>query len=169
MSRNLIVFLVVCVVSLLFNWCLYQKPSATDNLKLSPDILMTRHSGESVTLGKAVSPTHGAVIHFWATWCPPCVVELPSLIERASQEKETPFLLISTDFDAQKAENFLKPHRAALQRSPHIILIHDPQSGLSQNTFKIRTLPGTLFLRPDLSVYKNVVGPVTWDSVDLEP
>ncbi|PWK17808.1 thioredoxin [Arcicella aurantiaca] len=40
------------------------------------------------------------VVHFWATWCRPCVEELPSL-EKLSQEystKKVRFLMVSIDF-----------------------------------------------------------------------
>ena len=40
------------------------------------------------------------VINFWATWCKPCVAELPFFIELADQEWETPVavILVSLDF-----------------------------------------------------------------------
>ena len=43
------------------------------------------------------------VVNFWATWCPPCVTELP-YFEKLSKEyeaKEVKFILISLDFPSQ--------------------------------------------------------------------
>ncbi|MBN2632855.1 MAG: TlpA family protein disulfide reductase [Bacteroidales bacterium] len=43
------------------------------------------------------------VVNFWATWCPPCVTELP-YFEKLSNEyggKEVKFILISLDFPSQ--------------------------------------------------------------------
>lgn len=43
------------------------------------------------------------VVNFWATWCPPCVTELP-YFEKMSKEyqgKEVKFILISLDFPSQ--------------------------------------------------------------------
>ena len=43
------------------------------------------------------------VVNFWATWCPPCVTELP-YFEKLSKEyqgKDVKFILISLDFPSQ--------------------------------------------------------------------
>lgn len=49
------------------------------------------------------------VINFWATWCPPCVTELP-YFEKLSQEykdKGVRFILISLDFPSQIETNLI--------------------------------------------------------------
>lgn len=51
------------------------------------------------------------VVNFWATWCKPCVAELPSFVSAANQYKGQPvkILLISLDFksDVQKVKQLL--------------------------------------------------------------
>jgi len=43
------------------------------------------------------------VVNFWATWCPPCVTELPYFekLSKEYQDKEVKFILISLDFPSQ--------------------------------------------------------------------
>jgi thiol-disulfide isomerase/thioredoxin len=50
------------------------------------------------------------VINFWATWCPPCVRELPHFQKVAKEfhKDEVSFLLVSIDFPSQ-IETHLKP------------------------------------------------------------
>ena len=43
----------------------------------APDVAFLRADGSQVALGSARGK--GLVLNFWATWCPPCVAELPSL------------------------------------------------------------------------------------------
>lgn len=49
-------------------------------------------------------------INFWATWCPPCIAEMPDindLYEEVNSE-DIRFVLISLDNDFQKAKNFIE-------------------------------------------------------------
>ena len=50
-------------------------------------------------------------INFWATWCPPCIAEIPSLNDLYNQLREDEqfvFLFINEDEDVAKAETFLQ-------------------------------------------------------------
>lgn len=64
--------------------------------------------------GKAVklSDLKGKVVllDFWATWCPPCRVEIPNLLGIFRQFKNKDFILISVslDRDLQAARKFVK-------------------------------------------------------------
>jgi thiol-disulfide isomerase/thioredoxin len=44
----------------------------------APSITGTRADGSQVTLGWPAP--HARLVHFWGTWCPPCIEELPSLL-----------------------------------------------------------------------------------------
>jgi thiol-disulfide isomerase/thioredoxin len=49
-------------------------------------------------------------INFWATWCPPCIAEMPSLNDLYNQlrdDKQFVFLFINEDEDMAKAKTFL--------------------------------------------------------------
>ena len=51
------------------------------------------------------------VINFWATWCSPCVKELPYFeeVNKQSEDKNTEVILVSLDFPSQ-IETKLKPY-----------------------------------------------------------
>jgi len=49
-------------------------------------------------------------INMWATWCPPCVAEMPSIQSMYDKYKDNPnvvFAMVSFDKDPKKAENFV--------------------------------------------------------------
>lgn len=50
-------------------------------------------------------------LNFWATWCPPCIAEMPgiqSVYEEYSGRNEIAFVMISLDEDITKARQFLE-------------------------------------------------------------
>jgi peroxiredoxin len=81
----------------------------------APDFRVTTENGRTITRddfgGKVL------VLNFWATWCPPCVEETPSLSEFARQtEKEGIVVLaLSIDKSEQAYRRFLQQVRPAFQ------------------------------------------------------
>jgi thiol-disulfide isomerase/thioredoxin len=57
------------------------------------------------------------VLNFWASWCPPCVQETPSLSQFAEQfrDKGVVVLALSVDKDAKAYEAFLQRFRPAFE------------------------------------------------------
>lgn len=53
------------------------------------------------------------LLHLWATWCPPCLEELPSLValQQALNPKEAVLLPISVDDNAEIVKKFYEDHR----------------------------------------------------------
>src|SRR5690242_10990380 len=51
------------------------------------------------------------LLNFWATWCPPCVEEMPSLVALQTKMKDkVTVLAISVDVDEGAYKKFLKDH-----------------------------------------------------------
>jgi peroxiredoxin len=111
-------------------------------------------SGRTVALkdlrGKVV------VLNFWATWCPPCVEELPSLVamQRQMKDKVTVFA-VSVDEDEEAYRQFLVEHKVDL------LTVRDPskKSSLMYGTVKY---PESYIIDPGGVVRRKYVGPVEW-------
>lgn len=63
----------------------------------APDIQLEREGGARVS----VHATGGKVrlVHFWATWCPPCVKELPGLLETSRALADSGLSLVAVSMD----------------------------------------------------------------------
>jgi len=50
------------------------------------------------------------VLHFWATWCPPCVEKIPQLAKLAAQHEKEPFCVLGVNYDRDReaASKFVK-------------------------------------------------------------
>ena len=66
------------------------------------------------------------VLNFWATWCAPCVKELPHFeeINKEFKDKNTEVILVSLDFPSQ-IETKLKPYLKKNEIKSKVILLDD--------------------------------------------
>jgi len=93
----------------------------------SQDIRITDFKGLEPLLNQQNDTTY--VINFWATWCMPCVKELPyfqQIHDEFSQEK-VKVILVSLDF-LKHLDTRLKPFLQKNKLSPEVILLNDPDS-----------------------------------------
>lgn len=89
--------------------------SSASRLKLGepvPEFEMTTLTGKTVTLaglkGKVI------LLDFWATWCAPCVADLPKLLEvnnRFGGRDDFVMLSVSLDWDEQRLRDFVKERK----------------------------------------------------------
>jgi len=101
------------------------------------------------------------LLNFWATWCPPCVEEMPSLVALQTKMKDkVTVLAISVDVDEGAYKKFVKDHGVDL------LTVRDPdeKSNTLYGTFKY---PETYVIDRDGVVRRKFVGPVDWTNPDI--
>lgn len=121
----------------------------------APAFAVTTDSGKRVT--KSNFGGKVLVLNFWATWCPPCIEELPSLNDFAQQlSKDGVVVLgVSIDKNEQKYKQFVQQNRLAFETA------RDPQAGIPADygTFK---WPETYIINADGKVVDKHIGPRLW-------
>jgi peroxiredoxin len=97
------------------------------------------------------------VLNFWATWCPPCVEEMPSLVQMQSalKDKGVTVLAVSLDVDGNAYHRFLRDHNV------NLLAVRDPnqKSSTLYGTFKY---PETYIIDRQGKVRRKFIGPVDW-------
>lgn len=75
----------------------------------SPDFTMTDIKGNEIKLSSLRG--RRVVLNFWATWCPPCRLEIPSLIDLRNEVNPDELAIIGiSDEDKQKLLDFVVKH-----------------------------------------------------------
>jgi cytochrome c biogenesis protein CcmG, thiol:disulfide interchange protein DsbE len=97
------------------------------------------------------------LVNFWATWCPPCVEESPSLEKFAEQMRDrgVEVIAVSVDQDPAELRNFIDRLRLTftIGRDPNQALAH------RYGTFQY---PETYIVGRDGRVAEKIIGPIDW-------
>ncbi len=125
--------------------------------KLAPTFTLSDLNGKRFDLkslrGKVV------FINFWATWCPPCIEELPSMemLNNSIPESSFQMLTILYNDKAEIAEAFAKK-----QGYTFPILV-DPNTTVGK-TYGITGVPETYIIDPEGILREKFLGPREWNS-----
>ena len=120
------------------------------------------------------------LVNFWATWCPPCLDELPHLAALARAVKEDPITIVLVSVDENKADleklaSAMKEHPPANQmadiwkatadmirgRLPNVVALHDPGGGVS-HAWGTSKYPETYLVDPGGRRRARFIGPMPW-------
>lgn len=98
------------------------------------------------------------ILHFWATWCGPCVVELPHYGAFAKNDEIVNIALCSGGErdNYEKVASFYKTYSI-----PNLPIALDAKGGLNR-AFGVRGLPTTIFINKDGFEMGRIVGMVDW-------
>jgi len=124
----------------------------------APDFTLT-DSEHTVSLaqlrGKPV------LLNFWATWCPPCVEEMPSLVELQKQLGDKVVILaVSEDADDGAYKQFVRDHHIDL------LTVRDPKNTANTlyGTFKF---PETYVIDKDGVIRRKFIGAADWTNPEI--
>jgi peroxiredoxin len=99
------------------------------------------------------------IVNFWATWCPPCLEEMPAMERLYRQHREVGFTLVavSVDADSKLVAPFVTAHKLTFP------VALDPSMSMA-NTYGVRALPSTFIVARDGTLAALAIGPRHWDN-----
>lgn len=101
------------------------------------------------------------VVNFWATWCKPCVKEMPDLSALDTMRDHIEVLgLAYDDTDPQAIRDFLRQHPVSYPIA--IVDMDDPPADFAEP----RGLPTTYLIAPDGKMAKKFMGPITAKEIE---
>jgi thiol-disulfide isomerase/thioredoxin len=134
-------------------------PAATP--RPAPEVTFTDIDGKPV--GFADFRGTPVVVNLWATWCQPCLREMPSL-ERL-QKKLAGRLIVAAISQDRGGEQVVRPFLARLGLDKVKIYL-DPRSEVGK-AFGVRGLPTSIVLDPEGREVGRVEGATEWDAEEL--
>lgn len=127
----------------------------------APDFTFPDLDGRKVSLsdlkGKVV------LVNIWATWCPPCREEMPSMQKLYDRFKGEAFeiLAVSIDADGRKA---VAPFTRKLNLTFPVLL--DPKEKI-RSPYRITGVPESFIIDKNGILVQRVIGPLNWASSEV--
>ena len=127
-----------------------------------PAFKLTKLDGGSATLedlaGKLV------VLNFWATWCSPCEVEMPTLENLWQNLRERGLVVVGVNVDRGAPRSLIDPYVRGKGLTFPILL--DPDLATA-NAWRVTGLPATFLIRPSGEVAGVALGLREWDGKEM--
>ncbi|MBD3669728.1 MAG: TlpA family protein disulfide reductase [Gammaproteobacteria bacterium] len=133
---------------------------ALDKPFMAPEFTTMSESGKSHSLsdyrGKLV------ILNFWASWCPPCRYEMPSMERLWQQVQGKPVVILAVNVgeDADTIFEFTGHYPVSFP------LLLD-QDGSIIDSYPVRGLPTTFIISPEGRVTHRIIGSREWDEAQL--
>jgi thiol-disulfide isomerase/thioredoxin len=100
------------------------------------------------------------LLNFWATWCPPCIQEMPALIQLHHEHPELAIVAVSIDEDPEAYSRFL------LRRHVDLITVRDPAQKAAQ-LFHTDGWPETYIIDRNGVIRRKIVGDPDWSNPEI--
>jgi thiol-disulfide isomerase/thioredoxin len=135
-------------------------PVAVVEGAIAPDFTVQDLSGQEQKLsdlkGKVV------LVNFWATWCPPCREEIPSMMKLNKAMAGKPFQLLAISID----EGGKKDIEAFFNKTGMSLPAYIDSNGALGTLYGITGVPETIIVDKQGIVQKRVVGGIDWVGAD---
>ncbi|MEW4567375.1 TlpA disulfide reductase family protein [Tautonia sp. JC769] len=104
------------------------------------------------------------LLNVWATWCPPCMMEMPSLIALSKRpelaDADVAVVLVSVDDSLDPVQRFLQ--RTDVGEAEVLVAASNPPK-----EFFTSGIPATFLIDPDGRIVRQEVGAMDWDTPEI--
>jgi len=101
------------------------------------------------------------LLNFWATWCMPCLVEMPSMEKLYNKFKNDDFVILAVDM--QEDSETVKKFKERFKLSFPILL---DEEGVVATYYGVRGIPATYFIDREGYLFAAAMGARDWASAD---
>ena len=102
------------------------------------------------------------IVNFWATWCPPCNQELPSIMDMQNRLRSRGVVVLGVSIDVDGDAY----HRFLTQRNVNFVTVRDPERKVA-DMYGTTGWPESYIIDRRGVLRRKIVGPINWDSPDV--
>lgn len=142
----------------LFVW--FREPSGLGPGDQAPSFSLPVREGPPQSLGNFRGKV--VLLNFWATWCPPCRAEMPSLerLGRILGDENFEILAVSVDEQWSDIDRWKN-------RPKSFVTILLDEEGFVSTLYGVYRLPLTYLIDRDGTILKKYLGPREWDDSEV--
>jgi thiol-disulfide isomerase/thioredoxin len=133
-----------------------------DDFQLAPDFTMQDAGGNTVNFKDLVGKP--LVINFWASWCPPCIAELP-IFNEVYQELGDDVTFVMVDLISDRET--VAEGKAHISENNFKFPVYFDVDRDGASTYAITSIPTTYFVNADGYIVTGVVGGLDRDTLEL--
>jgi len=100
------------------------------------------------------------LLNFWASWCPPCIAETPSLLEFHRAHPEYPILAVSIDESEAAYKRFL------VQKHFDLNTVRDPEQKVAAQ-YKVTGWPETFIIDRQGNIRRRFISAQDWNDPEI--
>lgn len=127
-----------------------------------PDFQSQTLGGKQINLRNVQASI--VIVHFWASWCGPCVEEIPSIVKLVDEmQGQVKVIAVSGDSSDEDVNKFLKSFPEMKHQDIHIIV--DKSQEISK-MYDVDRLPESFILNRNFKLIKKIVGSTNWHTPD---
>ncbi len=102
------------------------------------------------------------VLNFWATWCPPCIEETPSLVRMQARLKDKGVVVLAVSIDADDAEY----HKFLKEYNVNMVTVRD-EAKKASSLYGTFGWPESYVIDRNGLIRRKFIGPVDWTSPEV--
>lgn len=149
---------------LVLGWMLFLTTAQAGELKpykggATPPLILKDLNGKTVNIkdyrGRVV------LINFWATWCPPCRAEMPSMQRLKEKMAGKPFVILAVDMG--EAEDVVRAYIREIKTDFTVLMDRD---GHALKAWKVFAFPTSYVVDTQGKIRYGLFGAIEWDEAD---
>jgi len=127
----------------------------------APPLALRDLAGRDIRLADFRGRT--VIVNFWATWCAPCVKEMPSLQRLRDRLAGDGLTVIAVNYQENAAR--IQPFLDRMRLDLTVVRDHD---GSVRDAWDVNVFPTTFVVNPNQRIALVAVGEIDWDDAQVE-